>query len=145
MSPSTSSGTAAPDCLFCKIIAGDIPAKKIDEDDQSFAFLDIAPFHRGHTLVVPKRHVDSFVVDPPALAEIMPAIDRVSRLLIGKLGADGMNLFSSAGAVAGQEVFHLHVHLVPRYADTAGLRNLFGPKPAATDEDLEAVWRQLTR
>jgi histidine triad (HIT) family protein len=78
------------------------------------------------------------------LSEITPAIDRVSRLLVDRLDADGMNLFSSAGAVAGQEVFHLHVHLVPRYAETGGLRNLFGPKPAATDEDLEAVWKQLT-
>lgn len=132
------------DCVFCKIIAGEIPSRKIDEDDQSVSFLDVAPFHRGHTLVVPKRHVESFVADPPALAEITPAIDRVSRLLIARLGADGMNMFSSAGAVAGQEVFHLHVHLLPRYADTAGLRNLFGPKPAATEEDLETVWRQLT-
>jgi histidine triad (HIT) family protein len=132
------------DCVFCKIIAGDIPSRKIDEDEHSYSFLDIAPFHPGHTLVVPKRHVDSFLADPPALSEITPAIDRVSRLLVDRLDADGMNLFSSAGAVAGQEVFHLHVHLVPRYAETGGLRNLFGPKPAATDEDLEAVWKQLT-
>lgn len=133
------------DCVFCKIIAGDIPSRRIDEDDQSVSFLDVAPFHRGHTLVVPRRHVESFVAGPPTLGEITPAIDRVSRLLVARLGADGMNMFSSAGAAAGQEVFHLHVHLVPRYADTAGLRNLFGPKPAATDEDLETVWRQLTR
>lgn len=133
-----------PNCLFCKIITGDIPSRKIDEDDQSISFLDVAPFHRGHTLVVPKHHVESFVSDPPALADITPAIDRVSRLLIDKLGVDGINLFTSAGAVAGQEVFHLHVHLVPRYADAAGLANLFGPKPAATEEDLESVWKQLT-
>jgi len=143
MSPSTSSG-AAENCLFCKIIAGEIPSRRIDEDDHSVSFLDVAPFHRGHTLVVPKRHVESFVADPPTLAEITPAIDRVSRLLITKLDADGMNMFSSAGSVAGQEVFHLHVHLLPRYADASGLRNLFGPKPAATDEELETVWRRLT-
>ncbi|GAB3925240.1 histidine triad protein [Microlunatus endophyticus] len=140
MSPSTSS----ENCIFCKIIAGEIPSWRIDEDDQSVSFLDVAPFHRGHTLVVPKRHVESFIADPPALAEITPAIDRVSRLLITKLGADGMNMFSSAGPVAGQEVFHLHVHLLPRYADTPGLRNLFGPKPVATDDELETVWRRLT-
>lgn len=133
-----------PDCLFCKIIAGDIPSRRIDEDDVSFSFLDIAPFHRGHTLVIPKRHVVSFTDDPPALAEITPAIDRVSRLLTRTLSADGMNLFSSAGAVAGQEVFHLHVHLVPRYAETGGLRNLFGPKPGAEEAELDDVWRQIT-
>ena len=141
MSPSTSSGT----CIFCKIIAGEVPSRRIDEDDRSVTFLDVAPFHRGHSLVVPKRHVESLVADPPTLAEITPAIDRVSRLLISKLGADGLNMFSSAGAVAGQDVFHLHVHLVPRYADAAGMRNLFGPKPTASDQDLEAVWQQLTQ
>jgi len=145
MSRPTDSGAGAPDCIFCKIIAGDVPSRRVDEDDHCVSFLDVAPFHRGHTLVVPKRHVESFVADPPTLSEITPAIDRVSRLLITKLGADGMNLFSSAGSVAGQEVFHLHVHLVPRYAETAGLRHLFGAKPAAADEDLEAVWRQLTQ
>ncbi|QDP97266.1 HIT domain-containing protein [Microlunatus elymi] len=134
----------AQDCLFCKIISGDIPSRKIDEDEHSYSFLDVAPFHRGHTLVVPKRHLDSVLGEPSAWAEITPAIDRVSRLLVDRLDADGLNLFSSAGAVAGQEVFHLHVHLLPRYADKPGLRELFGPKPMATDSELDAVWRQIT-
>lgn len=134
----------APDCLFCKIISGDIPSRKVDEDDTSFSFLDIAPFHRGHTLVVPKRHAESFITDPPTLADIMPAVDRVSRLLMTRLEADGMNMFSSAGAVAGQEVFHLHVHLVPRYTETGGLRQLFGPKPGADDGELDDVLHQIT-
>ena len=136
--------TPAADCLFCKIVAGDIPSRTVDEDDTSYSFLDIAPFHRGHTLVIPKRHVDDLVTDPAALAEITPAIDRVSRRLITTLGADGLNLFSSSGAVAGQEVFHLHVHLVPRYAETAGLRNLFGTKSVADDTDLDDVLRTIT-
>ncbi len=142
--PSTSSASAQQDCLFCKIISGDISSWKVDEDDDSFSFLDIAPFHRGHTLVVPKRHVESFVGEPPALGEITPAIDRVSRSLLERLGADGMNLFSSAGAVAGQEVFHLHVHLIPRYSSAPGLQNLIGPKPVVEDGELEAVWREIT-
>jgi histidine triad (HIT) family protein len=136
--------TSDPDCLFCKIIAGDIPSRKVDEDEVSVSFLDIAPFHPGHSLVVPKRHVADFTEDPPALAEITPAIDRLSRTLIDRLEADGLNLFTSVGAVAGQEVFHLHVHLVPRYADKPGLANLFGLKPPADDADLEAVWRKIT-
>lgn len=135
---------SAADCLFCKIVAGDIPSRKVDEDEVSFSFLDIAPFHRGHTLVIPKRHIESFTDDPPALAEITPAVDRVARLLQSRLRTDGMNLFTSAGAVAGQEVFHLHMHLVPRYSETAGLRNLFGPKPGAEDAELEDVWHQIT-
>ncbi|HEY9292537.1 MAG TPA: HIT family protein [Microlunatus sp.] len=140
----TEAASTDPNCLFCKIIAGEIPSRKIDEDEHAYAFLDVAPFHRGHTLVVPKRHVPSVLGDPPALAEITPAIDRVSRLLVERLGADGLNLFSSAGATAGQEVFHLHVHLLPRYHDNPGLRQLFGAKPVADDAELDDVWRQIT-
>jgi histidine triad (HIT) family protein len=135
--------TADPDCLFCKIISGAIPSRKVAEDDQAYAFLDISPFQRGHTLVIPKRHVDSLIADPPALAEITPLIDRVSRQLVQRLGADGLNLLSSAGPVAGQEVFHFHVHLVPRYAAAPGLRQLFDTKPDADDNELEAVQREI--
>ena len=136
--------SADPNCLFCKIIAGDIPSRKIDEDEHSYSFLDVAPFHRGHTLVVPKRHVASVLEDPSALAEITPAIDRVSRLLVDRLGADGLNIFTSAGAIAGQEVFHLHIHLLPRYSDNPGLRQMLGAKPVADDAELDAVRRQIT-
>jgi histidine triad (HIT) family protein len=138
------SDAADPDCLFCKIISGAIPSRKVAEDEQAYAFLDISPFQRGHTLVIPKRHVESLIAGPPALAEITPLIDRVSRQLVERLGADGLNLLSSAGPVAGQEVFHFHVHLVPRYAAAPGLRSLFDIKPGADDAELEAVQREIT-
>lgn len=132
-----------PACLFCKIVAGEIPSRKIHEDAHAYAFLDIAPWHRGHSLVIPKRHVDDLVHGPAVLGELAPAIDDVSRLLVDRLGADGLNLFSSAGAVAGQEVFHLHVHLVPRYADAPGARAMFDPHEASAAE-LDDVHRRLT-
>jgi histidine triad (HIT) family protein len=94
-------------------------------------------------LVIPKRHVDDLVHGPAVLAELAPAIDAVSRLLVDRLGADGLNLFSSSGAVAGQEVFHLHVHLVPRYADAAGARAMFDPHETSAAE-LDDVHRRLT-
>jgi histidine triad (HIT) family protein len=131
-------------CLFCKIIAGDIPSRKIDEDDHSYSFLDIAPFHRGHTLVIPKVHTESLISGPPALGDLAPAVDRVSRLLVDRLGADGLNLMSSAGAAAGQEVFHFHVHLIPRYASAPGLGNFLAGKHEASAEELDAVQRELT-
>jgi histidine triad (HIT) family protein len=140
-----STDNAAADCLFCKIIAGDIPSRTVDSDDASYSFLDIAPFHRGHTLVIPRRHTESLLSDPSALAEITPAIDRVSRLLVDRLGADGINVFTSAGSVAGQDVFHFHVHLLPRYADRPGLRNLLSAKPETTDAELDAVLAEITR
>ncbi|MEL4357415.1 MULTISPECIES: HIT family protein [unclassified Luteococcus] len=128
------------DCLFCSIVSGDLPSRKVYEDDHSYAFLDIAPFHKGHTLVVPKRHVDDLTGDAEVLAEIAPAVSHVSRLLVDKLDADGLNMLSSAGPVAGQEVFHLHVHLVPRYGENPGLAALLQKDDA---EDLDEVLAQI--
>ena len=101
-----------PDCLFCKIIAGDVPSRRVYEDDDAIAFLDIGPWHRGHTLVIPRAHVADVVSGEPTMTAIAPAIDATARLLVDRLGADGLNLLSSASAVAGQEVFHVHVHVL---------------------------------
>lgn len=128
------------DCIFCGIVAGDIPAKMVYSDDQAIAFLDIQPWHVGHTLVIPRRHTNDLLSDPVALTDIAPAISATSKLLVDRLGADGLNLLSSSGNVAGQEVFHLHVHLVPRYAHRPGLRELLVPEP---EIDLERVHRQI--
>ena len=130
----------AKNCLFCRIVAGEIPSRKVYSDEHAYAFLDIAPWHPGHSLVIPKRHVDDLVHGPAVLAELAPAIDAVARLLVDRLAADGLNLFSSTGAVAGQEVFHLHMHLVPRYAGAPGARALFDPHetPAAELDDVLA-------
>jgi histidine triad (HIT) family protein len=128
-------------CLFCSIVAGDIPARRVYEDDRAIAFLDIGPWKRGHTLVIPRRHVDDILDADEALSEIAPAISATARLLIDRLGADGMNLLANAGAVAGQEVFHLHVHVVPRYADDPGMRALFERDPAI---DLDEVHAAIT-
>ena len=130
--------SSEPSCLFCKIIAGKIPSRRIYEDDHAVAFLDVAPWHRGHSLVEPKRHIDDLLSAPPTLSEITAAVEATASLLVERLGADGLNMLSSARAVAGQEVFHLHVHLIPRYAATPGLRALIGPR-AATDSELDEV------
>lgn len=132
-----------PNCVFCKIIAGDLPARRIYEDDHAIAFLDLQPWHRGHSLVVPRQHVESLVSGAPKLAEIGPAIDTCARLLTDRLAADGINLVSSAGSVAGQEVFHLHVHLIPRYAAAPGVANLIKPRTVDAEE-LDAVLEQIT-
>lgn len=129
------------DCLFCKIVAGEIPSREVYSDEHAYAFLDIAPFKTGHTLVIPRRHVTDVLADPDALTEIAPAIATTARLLVDRLGADGLNVFSSAGEVAGQEVFHLHVHLVPRYADAPGLRRLF---ERDADADVAATHARIT-
>lgn len=134
--------TDAADCIFCGIVAGEIPSRKVFSDEQAYAFLDIAPWHRGHTLVIPRRHVVDLVSDPPVLADLAPAVDAVARLLVDRLGADGINLYSAAGEVAGQEVFHLHLHLVPRYAGTGGGPGLFNPHEVDGSE-LDDVYARL--
>nr|WP_294695277.1 HIT domain-containing protein [uncultured Friedmanniella sp.] len=129
---------AAADCVFCRIVAGELPARVVHADEHALAFLDLGAWHRGHTLVIPRRHVPDLVTGEPALAEIAPAVDRVARLLVERLAADGVNLLSSAGPVAGQTVLHLHVHVVPRYADQPGLQRLIHPRPA-DEAELDAV------
>ena len=128
------------DCLFCRIIAGELPARTIYEDDTAVAFLDIRPWSTGHALVVPRRHVASLLEDAGILAEVAPQVGRVTHLLVERLAADGANVLVNAGAVSGQEVMHMHVHVIPRYAANPGIQNMRGP----ADDDLDAVHARLT-
>ncbi len=104
------------ECVFCAIVAGDAPAHVLHEDDRTVAFLDIDPVTRGHTLVVPRRHVrDLWDADREQATAVMAAAWEVAGLLRRTLHPAGMNLFQATGPAAWQEVFHLHVHVVPRY------------------------------
>lgn len=134
---------AAAPCVFCKIVAGEVPARVVYADEEAVAFLDVEPWQRGHTLVVPREHVPDLLSDPPQLGGLGPTLDAVARLLVERLGADGLNLLSSARPAAGQEVLHLHVHLVPRYADRPGLSQLIG-SARGDDSNLDEVHRLLT-
>lgn len=113
--------TTDPDCVFCRIVAGDIPSRQVYADGTAVAFLDVAPYKRGHTLVVPRTHVPDALSDADVLASIAPAITATGRLLVERLGADGLNVLSNVGEVAGQSVHHMHFHLVPRFADAPGI------------------------
>jgi histidine triad (HIT) family protein len=107
-----------PDCLFCKIIAGELPSQRVDEDERTVAFMDISPATRGHALVVPRNHAtDLLEADPEDIAAVAVAAQRLAGRAVQRLGADGVNLINSCGAAAWQTVFHLHMHVVPRYAD----------------------------
>jgi len=132
-----------PDCIFCKILAGELPAKIVDEDERTVAFLDIAPATRGHALVVPRAHVaDLLSVDAEDLRAVMVASQRLARRIKERLAADGVNLLNSCGAAAWQTVFHFHVHVIPRYADDP-LRLPWIPAQGDPDE-IAAVAAQLT-
>jgi histidine triad (HIT) family protein len=105
-----------PDCIFCKIVAGELPATIVDEDERTISFMDIAPATRGHALVVPREHSpDLLSIDADDLAAVGLAAQRLARRAKDRLGADGVNLLNSCGAVAFQTVFHFHVHMIPRY------------------------------
>lgn len=109
---------ADPDCIFCKIVAGDLPASIVDEDERTIAFMDIAPATRGHALVIPRAHSTDLVdVDGEDLAAVALACQRLAARAKKRLGADGVNLLNSCGRAAWQTVFHFHIHVIPRYED----------------------------
>ena len=104
------------DCIFCKIVAGQMPAHKVYEDEHTLAFLDILPASRGHTLVIPKEHaVDIYEISPETLAATTIGAQTVAHMLRSKLKPDGLNVFQNNGPAAGQVIFHYHLHLVPRW------------------------------
>ena len=123
-----------PDCLFCKIIAGEVPGQIIAEDEHTMTFMDINPATRGHALVVPRRHARNLLeIDPDDLAAVARSAQRVAQRANERLGCDGVNLINSCGSAAWQTVFHLHVHVIPRYADDP-LRLPWNPAPGDSDE-----------
>lgn len=103
------------DCIFCKIIKGEIPSYKIYEDDFTYAFLDIAAEGYGHTLVVPKKHFDNFLECPKFyLQKCMDTVKKIARHYIDDCGFSGFNLIVNNSECAGQSVMHLHIHIIPR-------------------------------
>ena len=104
------------DCIFCAIVAGEIPSFKVYEDEQVLAYLDINPFSKGHTLVIPKKHSTGLLdTDDETLAAIVARVKKVAARIQEKLGCDGFNIVQNNGEAAGQTVRHVHFHIVPRW------------------------------
>jgi len=123
-----------PDCIFCKIVAGEIPTTVVAEDELTIAFMDISPATRGHALVIPRSHAaDVHAIDPQDLAAVALTAQRVATMARANLGAEGVNLLSSNGAAAWQTVLHFHMHVIPRYAGDP-LRLPWTPAPGDMDE-----------
>jgi histidine triad (HIT) family protein len=105
-----------PDCIFCKIVAGELPATIVGEDERTISFMDIAPATRGHALVIPREHsADLLSIGAEDLAAVGLAAQRLATRAKQRLSADGVNLLNASGAVAFQTVFHFHMHVIPRY------------------------------
>jgi histidine triad (HIT) family protein len=131
-----------PDCLFCKIVAGDVPATLVHEDERTVAFMDINPATRGHLLVVPREHAENVLeIDPEDLEAVARTGQAMARRVRDKLGADGVNLLNSTGSVAWQTVFHFHLHVIPRYENDP-LRLPWQPQPGDQD-DIAAAAKEL--
>ena len=104
------------DCIFCKIIKGELPSFKIYESDDVVSFLTIAPMNEGHALVVPKKHYENLFDTPEdLLAEIISDEKKLSITIKGSLNSDGINIVQNNGVSAGQEIMHYHLHIIPRY------------------------------
>jgi histidine triad (HIT) family protein len=132
------------DCVFCRIVRGDAPAAFVYEDEEIAAFLDLYPVHAGHTLVVPKTHVTDLLACPGELAGRLFAVSgRLAPAVVAAAGADGFNIWTANGRAAGQSVFHLHLHILPRFrTDQFGLRF---PKDYPREADRAALAAMAAR
>jgi histidine triad (HIT) family protein len=131
-------------CVFCKIVAGQIPCLKLHEDEDTIAFMDINPIGPGHALSVAKGHWPTVDVIPPEiLAAVAQTAQRVARAVMSELKPEGVNLLQSNGPGAAQSVPHLHIHILPRRADDGLLMN-WPPRPGDRAA-IEAVHQRLVR
>jgi len=130
------------DCIFCQIVDGDIPARVVYEDDDVLAFLDANPLAPGHTLVIPKDHYETLDDVPPEPGEMMfAAIHYLTPVVEEAVDADGSNIGFNNGEAAGQEVPHVHGHIVPRFEGDGGrpFHAVAGGRPDLTDEELDDI------
>jgi histidine triad (HIT) family protein len=133
---------ADPDCIFCKIVAGEIPATRVAEEERAIAFMDIRPATRGHVLVIPREHsTDLIDIGPEDLSACAALAQRIAGRQLEVLAADGVNLLNSCGAAAWQTVFHFHIHVIPRYEGDP-LRLPWVPEPGDADA-IAATGREL--
>ena len=125
------------DCIFCLLANGDIPTNTIYEDEEFRVIMDNAPATRGHALVLPKNHyADIYEIDPEILGKAIQVGQKVIKHATKVLGCEGYNMLQNNGAVAGQTVFHYHLHLIPRYADISDAKMLSWP---ASEGDADAI------
>lgn len=126
------------DCLFCRIIKGEIPSTKVFESDLLLAFLDINPVNKGHVLIIPKEHAETVFDLRPELAEpILKAIQRIGKAIMKATGAEGMNVLQNNYKASGQAVGHVHWHLIPRHFGDG--HKHWPPKHYKDNDEMHAV------
>lgn len=131
-------------CIFCKIANGEIPSRTLYEDDDFRVIMDLAPATKGHSLILPKEHYKNiYEIADDTAAKVLPLAKKMATLMTEKLGADGFNIVQNNNEVAGQTVFHFHVHLIPRYNDDN--QSLVMKPQEMTDAQLDAVKEQIVK
>ena len=127
-------------CVFCEIIAGNIPSKKVYEDDETLAILDISQTTKGHTLVMPKKHYDNFLEMPAdEYGKLMEKTQSVAKKLMKNLEAKGCNILINTNEIAGQSVMHTHVHIIPRYDVSDTIKFIFTENKSDLDKVLQQI------
>ena len=130
------------DCIFCKIIKGDIPSAKVYEDDRVIAFLDIGPANKGHTLVVPKKHSNNVLEDDlEDLSACMKAVQITAKAVMKAVNAGGFNLITNTNKTAGQIIMHTHFHIIPRF-ENDGLKHW--PKGNYKEGEMQEIQKKIT-
>lgn len=127
------------DCIFCKIASGEIPSRKLYEDDDFIVIMDLNPTSKGHSLIIPKEHyANLYELDEELAAKAMKLAKKMATTMTDVLGCDGFNLLQNNGECAGQTIFHFHLHLIPRYSDDTNKMLTFAA--ANTDEkEMDAI------
>lgn len=138
-----------PECIFCQIAQGTCPASRVYEDEHTLAFMDIQQATEGHVLVIPKRHCENlYELDEESTARLFQSTVRVARAVRASLNPSGLNLWQANGRAAGQSVFHVHVHILPRYEVDGfhvNIRERPGPASRAQLDELAARIRVMVQ
>lgn len=134
------------DCIFCKIAAGEIPSKTIYEDEQFRVIMDISPATKGHALILPKEHYPNLYEIPEEVAaDAMKLAKKLAKKMTDALQCDGFNLVQNNGEVAGQTVFHFHMHLIPRYKNDGNEDRICWNHLELSEEALEEIHQKLIK
>ena len=136
-----SSSVSMEDCVFCRIVSGRSPSRKVYEDEEHVAFLDIQPFSRGHTLVCPKKHGETiWDMDEAEIAGLFKVAFRVSKAVVGAVDADGFRLVQNNGEAANQAVPHVHVHVIPVTMEDRGR---YGGRKSFRPEEMDSTAKSI--
>ena len=131
------------ECIFCKIAGGEIPSSTVYEDEDFRVILDLGPATKGHALILPKNHFDDiYSMDDATAAHVFQVAVKVAKAMKETLGCEGLNIVQNNGEIAGQTVFHFHMHLIPRYEGDN--QHILWKPTEVTQDELEEIRKQIT-